>query len=366
MTISSITNILEKIAPLYLQESYDNAGLIVGRKEMTCSGVLVALDATEEVVKEAISTQCNLIVAHHPIVFKGLKQFNEKNYVEKAIMLAIKNDIAIYACHTNLDNVINGVNGVIADRFGLTGQKILQPKTGLIQKLVVFCPIDAFEKVQSALFAAGAGEIGNYSECSFVSEGTGSFTPNEFANPQLGENGVRTNYNEKKIEVIFPLWKQSDVVRAMVEAHPFETVAYEILSLANPHQEFGSGLIGDLPHPMEESEFLGFVKSVFDLTVIRHTSILDKKVQKIAICGGAGSFLTAAAKSVGADVLITSDIKYHEFFDAETKILLIDIGHFESEQFTIDLFYDILSQNFPNFAILKTQVPTNPVHYFLG
>lgn len=366
MTISAITNVLEKTAPLYLQESYDNAGLIVGRGEMACSGVLIALDATEEVVKEAIESRCNLIVAHHPIVFKGLKQFNEKNYVEKAIMLAIKNDVAIYACHTNLDNVMNGVNGVIADRFSLGNKKILRPKTELIKKLVVYCPVDACEKVQSALFATGAGEIGNYSECSFISEGFGSFTPNELANPQLGEKGVRTTYNEKKIEVIFPFWKQSEVFRAMVEAHPFETVAYEIMSLSNPHQEFGSGIMGDLPHPMDESDFLAMIKSVFDLKVIKHTPFLNKKVRKIAICGGAGSFLTDTAKSAGADVFLTSDIKYHEFFDAEARILLIDIGHFESEQFTIDLFYDILSQNFPNFAILKTQVSTNPVHFFLG
>ncbi len=364
MTISAIIDTLEKLAPISLQEDYDNAGLITGDKQWECTGILVSLDATEEIIKEAIEKKCNLVVSHHPIVFRGLKKISGKNYVEKTVITAIKNDIAIYAIHTNLDNVINGVNGKIADKLGLINRSILAPKSNLLQKLAVFVPVNDKEKVLNALFAAGAGNIGNYSECSFGNEGTGTYKAGSDSKPYLGKIGERHTENEIKVEVIFPGWLRQQVLKALIAAHPYEEVAYDLYNLANDHAQTGSGLIGELESPVEETDFLENLKQVFGLSLIRHTSFTGKKIQKVALCGGAGSFLTSAAKAAGADVYVSSDIKYHEFFDADGRLLLADIGHYESEQFTIDLLFDILSEKFLNFAVLKTGLNTNPVHYF--
>lgn len=366
MTISSIITAIEKFAPPFLQEDYDNAGLIIGNKNNECSGVLIALDATEEVVKEAIARNCNLIVAHHPIVFRGLKKINGNSYIERSVIAAIKNDVAIYACHTNLDNVIEGVNGKLADKLGLINRSILLPKKSLLSKLTVYVPDEHLQKLEEALFAAGAGKIGNYSECSFVSEGIGSFKPEEKSNPYSGKKGERHLGVEKRLEVVFPIWLKSRVLSAMKATHPYEEVAHEVSLLENEFQETGAGLVGELPEPMVEAEFLKGIQAVTGTKVIKHTEFLGKKIKKVAICGGAGSFLTTHAIASGADVYVTSDIKYHEFFEADGRILLADIGHFESEQFTNDLIYDVLRQNFPNFAVLKTEVVTNPVHYFQG
>ncbi len=365
MKISDILAVLELIAPSFLQENYDNSGLVIGDKNFECSGVVLCLDATQEVVKEAIDKKCNLIIAHHPIIFSGLKKINGKNYVEQAAMLAIKNDIAIYACHTNLDNVLAGVNGKIADKLGLLDRSTLLPKEQALQKLTVFVPLTHLNQLEIALFNAGAGSLGNYSECSFVSEGVGSFKPNQYANPYSGEIGIRKTGKEMKLEVVFPVWLQQQVVKAMKMSHPYEELAYEISTLQNQYQQIGSGLIGVLSNPMSEFDFLTFVKEQFQLKVIKHSGFTSKIIQKVALCGGAGGFLIPVAKASGADVFLTADLKYHDFFDAEAKLLLADIGHFESEQYTIDLFYEVLQEKFPNFALLKTGINTNPVHYFL-
>lgn len=366
MTISLITSLLEKKAPLSLQEDYDNAGLITGNKNWECKGALVCLDVTEEILDEAIQQNCNLVIAHHPIVFKGLKKFSGNNYVERAVVKAIKNDIAIYACHTNLDNIISGVNGKIADQLGLVNRSILQPKNGFLEKLQLFSPESHSEIIEKALFEAGAGQIGNYSECSFVSEGIGSFKPGEGANPFSGELGVRYKENEMKIEVVYPKWIRNQVLSAMKSAHPYEEVAYEINSLSNIYQEIGSGLMAELPNEMDAAAFLKLLSVSFNQKCIKHTSFTGRPVKKVAICGGAGSFLTQVAIAAGADIYVTSDVKYHEFFDADGKMILADIGHFESEQYTIDLICDVLRQNFPTFAVLKTKVNSNPVHYFVN
>jgi dinuclear metal center YbgI/SA1388 family protein len=364
MTISSIISFLEKTAPLSLQEDYDNAGLITGNRDWPCTGALISLDATEEVMKEAIERKCNLVIAHHPIVFKGLKKINGKNYVERAVITAIKNDIAIYAIHTNLDNVMEGVNGKIADKLGLINRSILSPKQDLLQKLAVFVPEAHKETLLDALFAAGAGNIGNYSECSFGSEGTGTYKPGDSATPFLGKIGERHSEKEVKVEVIFPNWLKQQVVKAMLKAHPYEEVAYDLYSLSNPFRQTGSGMIGELENAVEEGFILKYIKDKFNIAVIRHTPLLGKKVKKLAICGGAGSFLTGAAIASGADMYITADVKYHEFFDADKRLVLADIGHYESEQYTVELLAELLTQNFPNFAVLKTGVQTNPVQYF--
>jgi len=364
MIINEIIQLLEGFAPVHFQESYDNAGLLTGNSSWECTGVITTLDVTEKVVDEAINKNCNLVVAHHPIIFKGLKSLTGKNYVERTILKAIKNDIAIYAIHTNLDNVKKGVNNKIAERIGLQNMQVLQPKENTLKKLITFAPLDKAEDVRKALFATGGGQLGKYSECSFNSEGTGTFKAEEGADPHVGEIGKRHEEKEVKIEVVFPGYLEQKIIRAMTEAHPYEEVAYDIISLGNYISAVGSGLIGELEDPVDETEFLGRIKEAFNLRVIKHTGLTGKKIKKVAVCGGAGSFLLPVALSNKADVYITSDIKYHEFFDAEGMVLL-DIGHYESEQFTIDLLCDILREKYPNFAVRKTEVITNPVHYFV-
>lgn len=363
MKIQDITQRLEDWAPPILQESYDNAGLITGHPHQTCSGILVALDATPDVIDEAAQRGCNLVVAHHPIVFGGLKRINGKNYVEQAVIRAIKQDVAIYAIHTNLDNILDGVNGRMADRLGLVNRRILQPKRGLLYKLVVFVPHAQAEEVKQAMFEAGAGHIGAYSECSFGVEGKGSFRGDAGTNPFVGAVGVRHTEPETRLELILPAWLEKPVLRAMKAAHPYEEVAYDLYALQNDHQGVGSGLVGELAEPMAEEAFIQQIKTQFGLQVLRHTPLLGKSVKTVALCGGAGSFLTKAALAVGADWYLTGDVKYHEFFDADGRMVLADLGHYESEQFTIDLLVERLQEKFPTFAVLKTGVNTNPVRY---
>ncbi|THU33445.1 Nif3-like dinuclear metal center hexameric protein [Niastella caeni] len=365
MKIADIVALLESIAPPSLQESYDNAGLLTGNAGWTCTGALCTLDATEEVIKEAIQRGCNLVVAHHPIIFGGLKKITGRNYVEKTIITAIKNDIAIYAIHTNLDNVIAGVNGMMANKLGLVNRKILAPKEATLRKLFTFVPVEHVESVRAALFEAGGGNIGNYDECSFGVEGTGTFKAGEGTNPFVGEQGERHYEQEQKIEVIFPAYLQTAMVRALRTAHPYEEVAYDVVDLANTHPGIGSGLVGELRDAIPETAFLKQLKQVFGLSLIRHTALLGRPVKKVALCGGAGSFLVSKALAVGADIYITGDMKYHEFFDANGRLIIADIGHFESEQFTIDLLAGVLQEKFPTFAVLKTALKTNPVHYFV-
>lgn len=366
MVLKNIVFFLESIAPLSLQETYDNAGLLTGNANNTCTGVLISLDCTEQIVQEAIDNNCNLIVAHHPIIFNGLKKITGKNYVERTIIKAIKNDIAIYAIHTNLDNVLAGVNGKMAQKLGLQNVQILMPKNNILQKLVVFVPKENSAKLLAALYAAGAGNIGNYYNCSFTSTGIGTFTAGQNANPVQGAIGIAEKYEEEKIEVIFPAYLQSNIIKTMKENHGFEEVAYDILNLANTYQDVGAGIVGNLPKPMPEKDFLAFLATTFNQKCIKHTSLIGKDIQKVALCGGSGSFGTNAAKAAGADVYITSDIKYHEFFDADGQLLLADIGHYESEQYTIDLLFELLSNKFLNFALLKTGNNTNPVQYFVS
>ncbi|MES2774653.1 MAG: Nif3-like dinuclear metal center hexameric protein [Bacteroidota bacterium] len=363
MLVDAILRELESLAPPVYQESYDNAGLLTGNRSWDCTGILCSLDCTEAIVQEAISKNCNLIVAHHPIVFRGLKKINGSNYVERTVIAAIKNDIAIYAIHTNLDNVMHGVNGRIADQFGLQERAILSPKQGIIYKLFTYAPASHAREIRETLFAAGAGKIGLYEECSFSTAGTGTFKPMQGSNPFVGETGKREHADEIKIEVIFPYYLQSKILKALFAAHPYETVAYEVIKLENQNQETGSGMIGRLPQTMEETSFLALVKQAFGVGVIRHTAMLHKPVRTVALCGGAGSFLIKSAIAAGADAYITADVKYHEFFDADGKLLLADIGHYESEQFTIRLLAEFLQEKFPTFAVLKTGVNTNPVVY---
>lgn len=365
MKIGEIASALESIAPLTLQEDYDNAGLIIGNPDVDCKGILVSLDVTETVVEEAAKMNCNLIVAHHPIIFRGIKKLNGKNYVERTVISAIKNDIAIYAIHTNLDNVLEGVNRKIAEKLGLENCKALLPKKGTLQKLVTFVPGKNADAVHKSLFEAGAGAIGKYDECSFNVEGTGTFRAKEGSNPFVGKIGESHHESEVRIEVVFPSYLQEEIINSLKTAHPYEEVAYYIHELENVEDNTGSGLIGEIASSTTETQLFNSIRNAFHLAVIKHTPFLNKPVNKIAVCGGAGIFLLKNAIASGAQVYITSDIKYHEYFDAEGKILLVDIGHYESEQFTIELLIELLQQKFPNFAVLKTEIDTNPVNYFM-
>ena len=361
--VLNIIKEIEKVAHPSLQESYDNARLITGNSNWECTGVIMCLDAIESVIDEAIAKKCNLVLAHHPIVFSGLKSFTGKNYIERTIIKAIKNDIAIYAAHTNLDNVLEDVKQKIAQKIGLKNIQILAPKKGILKKLYTYIPTSHTEKVRNELFEVGAGHIGKYSECSFKVSGEGTFKGNNDSDPFIGEKGKLQIEQEDKIEFIFPAYLERAIINQLLEAHPYEEVAYEIITLDNYHQEIGAGVIGDLETPMEIMEFLEKLKIQMQTPLIRYTEPNQKKVQKIAICGGAGSFLMETAKARKADVFITGDYKYHQFFDAENQIVIADIGHFESEQFTIELFYEILMKKFPNFALYLTKVITNPVKY---
>lgn len=366
MQIKSLIKELELLAPIQLQEEYDNCGLLAGNPEWECSGVLVTLDVTEKVVEEASAKGINLIVAHHPIIFKGLKKITYSgNFVERILLKAIKADVAIYAIHTNLDNILSGVNHTIADRLSLTGRRPLLSKGNLLKKLVFFVPPSHSEIVRTAIFSAGGGRLGNYAECSFYHSGTGTFKPLDGAKPFSGEEDKRSTDEEERVEVHFPTWLEASVLGAMKSAHPYEEVAYDILSVGNALKEYGSGLVGHLEEEMTEKDFLERLKGGFGLKIIRHSALTGKKVRKVAVCGGAGAFLTRNAMRENADVFVTSDLKYHDFFEADNRILLIDIGHWESEQYTSDLLLKRLIEKFPTFAVQKSGEITNPVHYFL-
>jgi dinuclear metal center YbgI/SA1388 family protein len=364
MTIKELTDYLEKIAPLSYQEDYDNCGLIVGDANAEITSVLVSLDVTLEVVEEAITKKSNLVIAHHPLIFKGLKKLNGKNYIEKSVIKAIKNDIAVYAIHTNLDNVTNGVNFKIAEKLNLQNVSILKPKSGTLMKLTVFCPKENTPKLQDAFYAAGAGEIGNYSNCSFKSTGIGSFKPNSVATPVIGQNNKYEEVEENRIEVVFPAYLEGKILDAMRKNHMYEEVAYYLHKIENQNQGVGSGAIGNLPEAMTKSEFLAHLKNSMNLNVIRFVDTKAEKIKKVAVCGGVGSFLLADAKRLGADAFVTADYKYHEFFDAENQIMIADIGHFESEVYTKDLIVEIISKKFTNFASYLSEIDTNPIKYY--
>jgi dinuclear metal center YbgI/SA1388 family protein len=363
LTVKDVIDHLEAFAPPAYQEVYDNSGLLTGDPLQTVTGILVTIDCTEPVVEEAIVRGCNLIVAHHPIIFKGLKKITGSNYVERTLLTAIRNGIAIYAIHTNLDSVHTGVNKKICEKIGLVNTNVLAPKTDALTKLVTFIPTEKTGDVLTALYAAGAGQIGNYENCSFSVEGRGTFKPNKKANPTIGEKLVQEVVEETRVEVIFPSYLQARIVEELRKAHPYEEVAFYLTALKNENQELGSGMVGDLASAEEPSEFLKRLKTSMDLKIIRHTRLLDQPVRKVAVCGGSGSFLLSQARRAGAQIYISADFKYHDFFDAEDQIIIADIGHYESEAFTKELLGEVLTKKFPTFAINFSRTVTNPISY---
>ncbi|TGE28423.1 Nif3-like dinuclear metal center hexameric protein [Hymenobacter metallicola] len=362
-TVADLARVLEKVAPLAYQESYDNAGLQCGDPHAPVKGVLIALDCTPAVIDEALRRGCNVVVAHHPVVFRPLKRLTGANAVEQTLIKAIKNDVAIYAAHTNLDNVLAGVNRKLGEKLGLQNLRILEPKSGVLGKLITYVPTTHTETVLQALYQAGAGQIGNYSECSFRVEGTGTFTPGTGTTPFIGTAQQPEKVREERVEVVLPLHLQGPALRALRAAHPYEEVAYELVKLENTLQDVGSGMIGELPEALSPAEFRRLLRSALHVPVVKHTEY-EQLIKTVALCGGAGSFLLSHARRAGADAYVTGDLKYHEYFGAEGQLLLCDVGHFESEQFTGEIFQDLLTANFKStFAVLIAETLTNPVRY---
>jgi len=364
MTVQDIITYIESLAPLPLQESYDNSGLQTGDPQQEIKAALISLDVTDEVIDEAIAKDAGLVIAHHPLIFTPLKNLTGRDPVQRTVIKAVRNNIAVYAAHTNLDVIRTGVNRAVCDRIGLLNLRVLQPAENILRKLVFFVPSGHAEKVRQAIFDAGAGQIGEYDMCSFNTKGEGTFRGSEATRPFVGEKGVLHHEPEIRVETIYPVHAEQKIVDAMIRAHPYEEVAYDLYPLTNRDCRTGMGMTGDLPHPVSETDFLDMLKKTFALRVIRHSKLRGKPIRKVAVCGGSGAALIKQAVASQSDIYVTADIKYHQFFDAGDSIVLADIGHFESEQFTAELIYDLLNKKFPTFAFHFSRVKTNPINYY--
>jgi dinuclear metal center YbgI/SA1388 family protein len=364
MKVKEIINILENIAHPAYQEGYDNTGLNIGNPEMEVKGILCTLDVTMEVVDEALAKNANLIIAHHPLIFDGLKSLTGKSEIEQIVIRAIKENIAIYAGHTSFDNVPNGVNAKICGILGVYKCEILAPQRNELLKLVTFIPETHANDVREALFKAGAGHIGNYDSCSFNTPGQGSFRGSEKTTPFVGNKGEVHFENEIKTEVIIPRFLKNKAVTTLLKNHPYEEVAYDIYPLENENPFIGAGMIGELKEALPLKKLLKLLQEKFSAEGIRYTCDADKSIKKIAVCGGSGAFLIKKAIAKGADAFITGDIKYHQFFEGSDQMSIIDIGHYESEQFTKDIFYESVMKKIPKFAVHLSEVKTSPIKYF--
>ena len=363
MKVKHVIDALEELAPQHYAESFDNTGLLTGAASMEVTGILITLDCLETIVDEAIEKNCNLIVAFHPIIFSGLKHLRPGDYVQDTVIKAIKNDIAIFAIHTALDLVKGGVSYRMGQALGLEKLQTLVPKKNIIKKLVTYVPTNAVMKVEQALFAAGAGRLGAYTNCSFTHAGTGSFMGDSTSNPSIGRKEEHVRLEEQALVVTFLPHLEHKIVTALHDAHPYETVSYEMTTLENAYQNIGMGAVGTLPEPLTAQDFLALTKQVYGSKVVRHSLSRKQTISKVAVLGGSGAFAIKNALQAGADAYLTADLKYHDFFQANS-MLLCDVGHYESEQFTKDLLHDFLSKKFSNFAVLCAQVQTNPVNYF--
>ena len=363
MTVQDVINQLQELAPLSYAEDFDNVGLLVGDKSQEITGILVTLDTLEAVVEEAINNDCNLIVSFHPIIFKGLKKLTGKTYVERVVIKAIQNNIAIFSIHTALDNAFQGVNSIICNQLGLVNKNILIPSSGTLKKLQTYVPKNNAESLRTALFSAGAGSLGNYDACSFNAEGLGTYRGNKNSNPSIGNKGELHSEKETTISVVFEKHLESKVLQALISNHPYEEVAFEVTTLDNTNPYVGMGMVGELETAKDEKECLEFIKRKMKATCVRHSNFLNKPIKRIAVLGGSGSFAIGPAKASGADLLVTADLKYHDFFSAENSFVLADIGHYESEQFTKSFLVDYLSKKITSFAVVLSKTNTNPVKY---
>ncbi|MBN2663311.1 MAG: Nif3-like dinuclear metal center hexameric protein [Bacteroidales bacterium] len=360
-TIKHLITFIEQQFPPQVQESYDNSGIITGNINDILKGVILTIDIDEEVVQEAIDKNCNMIIAHHPIIFRPLHSLTGKNYIERTVIKAIKNDIAIYAAHTSVDNSYNGLNKIICDILNVKNTKIIDPKPDLLYKLITFVPSEYVNQVKTAIFEAGAGKIGNYDSCSFSTKGTGSFKAGDNTNPFVGKKNIQHFEEEVRIETIFPSFLKNKIINQLINSHPYEEPAFDIYPLINKHQQFGAGLIGELNTETDEIEFLQQIKQKLKIKCLKHSEILGKKIKKVAVCTGAGSFLMYKAMTLRADIFIAAEFKYNQFLDAKNEILIVDAGHYETEIFIKNIFYELITKNFTNFAVEFSQKFSNPV-----
>ncbi len=363
MKIKEIVSALERFAPLPLQDGFDNAGLQIGLTDAEATGALLCLDVTEAVLDEAIALGYNLVISHHPLIFKGYKSITGRDYVERCILKAIKNELVIYSAHTNLDNVQGGVNFKIAEKIGLRNVRILEPKPDSLLKLVIFVPTDYCQQVRNALFAAGCGCIGNYDSCSYHTEGTGTFRAQTGTHPFCGKVGEIHEENEVRLETIVPSYRKAEALKALLAAHPYEEPAFDIYRLQNHWAQAGAGVVGDLETEETELEFLKRIKKTFEVECLRHNRLSGREIKRVALCGGAGAFLIPQAIANGADAFVTGEIKYHDYFGYESEILLAETGHYESEQYTKEICYNLIRELFPDLAVQQTKINTNPIKY---
>jgi dinuclear metal center YbgI/SA1388 family protein len=363
MKLKEICSYLDRVVPLSFQENYDNSGLQTGNPEKDIKSVLIALDITEDVIDEAIVVGCDLVISHHPLIFRPLKKITGSIYVERVLIKAIKSEIAIYSCHTNLDILKEGVSRKMASKLNLQNVKVLSPLKNKLLKLVTYIPENYLDKVREAVFTAGAGRIGYYDKCSFGTFGTGTFRGGEETKPFVGEKGKLHLEKEVRFETILPIHLKEPVIMSLIEAHPYEEVAYDIYSIENEYSEAGLGCIGELEKETDESAFLKTLSDIFNSEGVRFSKLTGKKIKRVALCGGAGISLLGEALSAKADIFVTADIKYHEFFNAENRLLLADIGHYESEKYSIEILYDLIIKKFPTFAVRFSETNTNPINY---
>ncbi len=364
MKLEEVISVLESWAPLSFQEDWDNSGLIIGDPMNEISGMMVSLDTTLAVLEEAHAHHCNLVISHHPLIFKGVTKITPHIPEYKAIQFAIQNDISVFALHTNLDNKKDSLNHLLGSKIGLEKMQILQPRKGYLKKLVTFCPSNHADSIRESLFDAGAGYIGNYDCCSFNIPGHGTFRALDLANPFVGEKNKTHVEDEIRIEVIFPEYIEQGLIKALLQSHPYEEVAYDLYPLDNLFNQVGSGISGLLPHPMKAGDFLKMVKQTYELELVRHSNSGDKLIKTVAICSGSGSFLIRNVRQNGIDAFLTGDLKYHDFQEVSGTLLLVDIGHFESEEFVKEMLKEILIEKFPNFAVLISERESNPIKYF--
>ena len=362
-TLGEFTRWLEELIPPAFQEQYDNSGLQVGDPDASINSVLLTVDVTSEVIAEAREHGCNLIISHHPLIFTPLKRIAGGSETELCVASAVRGGIAIYSAHTSFDNVSWGVSHILAEKIGLTKIRVLAPLKGKLSKLIAFVPVSHAARVREALFAAGAGHIGNYDRCSFNVPGDGTYRAGEGADPYAGQVGEDHSEPEIRIEAVMPSHLSSSCVRALLAAHPYEDVAYDIIALENEYHGAGAGAIGTLPATLTGIMLLERLKEVTGIPVIRYSGDTARTVKTIAVCGGSGSDLISVAARAGADAFVTGDIKYHAFAQAPHDMIVADIGHYESEKFSLELLHNLIKKKFPKFALRFSGIKTNPVNY---
>jgi dinuclear metal center YbgI/SA1388 family protein len=363
MKLKEFCSYLDSAVPLSFQEGYDNSGLQVGSCEKEINSALITLDITEEVLDEARYNSCDIIISHHPLIFTGLRRLSGRSSTERILLNAVKQDVAIYSAHTNLDALANGVSKKMAEKLNLRNIRVLAPLKNKLLKLVTYVPDNHLDKVRKAVFCAGAGVIGGYDNCSFTTPGTGSFRAGEGTDPFAGEKGKIHFEDEIRFETILFTHQKESVISALLAAHPYEEVAYDIYSLENDNIEQGMGCTGEFAEPVDEKDFLKLLSSVFSARGIRYSRLAGNLISKVALCGGSGAFLLNDALASGASAFVTADIKYHSYFETENKILLADIGHYESEKFSTEILYDLIIKKFPTFAVRFSEINTNPINY---